>query len=135
MGCYSHTKLPNLTKSCISHFPIYLIINTSCRKRGGHWISLFLKNKNEAYHFDSFGKGVKKENIKYFLILNGYSSIMYNNVNIQDISSKTCGLFCIQFVKHVKSKTSYLKFLKLFDTSNLKKNDLIVKLMLELNKC
>ena len=56
-----------------------------------------------------------------------YQKVTVNNECIQHFTSASCGLFCIAFIKNVKSKLSFEKFISKFNLFNLQKNDNIVK--------
>ena len=121
LGTFPMNRLPDLPKA----FPKSIIINTDPANKGGdHWIALVLTHKR-AFYFDSFGIGIINEEIKQFL-LPKYTSIIFNNLCIQHISSDKCGSFCIYFVKCVKNLTSFYKFLSNFSLNNLKINDIII---------
>ena len=51
--------------------------------------------------------------------------IITNIYRIQDISSNLCGMFCVLFILYdIKSKNHFIKFLTLFDSNNILKNEL-----------
>ena len=126
IGCFSHDFLPDLTL-LNAPFPIYLIINT-CKNNVslvGHWTVLFLKDSNECFYFNSFGGRVKSQNIKQFLSQH-YTHVWFNNIQIQSRKSQKCAYFCIKFIKSVKCKIDYIRFLKYFKHIHLKQNDILV---------
>ena len=126
LGCFAHNKLPIFPKK----FPKYLIVNTSGRKNGGHWVALLILNKDQILYFDSFGRRVTNENIKKFV--SNCNDLFFNSTCLQHMKSKLCGLFCILFVKLVKNKKDYKNFLKCFNNNvNLRHNDKIVVRMLK----
>ena len=78
------------------------------------------------FYFDSFGLPIVEEYLLKFLHPH-YNVVTYSDVCIQHLKSDKCGEFCILFVKHVKNKTTYDKFLSHFNHKNLKENDVIVE--------
>ena len=121
MGCFACNQLPPLPTT----FPRSLIINTApYNTEGEHWVALVLQ-KNRCYYFDSFGLPVHNKNIIHFLYK--YKKVTYTDVCIQHIHSEKCGQFCIAFIKHVHSKSSYNDFISQFDFVKLYKNDEIVE--------
>ncbi len=75
-----------------------LIINLdSSRSSGTHWAGLLIEAKNALY-FDSFGGLPPKEVIAYCKRYKlGYSSFI-----IQDLSSETCGYYCLAFLHYMQ---------------------------------
>lgn len=109
--------------------PRSLIINIKAKKgRIGHWVSLLLTS-NEAIYFDSMGKQLYDVCIIKYL-LNHYNCIIFNPIKIQHNTSVKCGLFCVAFVKFVKSKSDFKQFIEMFSKTDLKKNDFIVEGMI-----
>ena len=121
MGCYACDQLPPFPTT----FPRTLIVNTApYNTEGEHWVALVLQ-KNRCYYFDSFGLPVLNKNIIHFLYK--YKKVTYTDVCIQHIYSEKCGQFCIAFIKHVHSNSSYNDFISQFDFVKLYKNDEIVE--------
>ena len=128
LGCFAYDELPPFPKE----FPKTMIINTDKKSgRGIHWLGLVL-TKKRSYYFDSFGLPVLNRPILKYL-RNYYKQVTYSDMCIQHVLSKKCGEFCIAFVKNVKCKKSYSKFVNMFDFVNLMNNDTIV--MQKINKC
>ena len=100
---------------------IFLIINTdSCRGVGLHWFILE-KYKGKIYIFDSLGS-----------ILNNYKIIKrilkknHNKSQIQDVTSSSCGEFCLLFINLRLIGFSYNEILSFFD-KNVEYNEKILK--------
>ena len=122
LGCFPLDKLPYFPQ----RFPASLIVNTDTSKgNGNHWLALVL-DKNKCFYFDSFGLPVVEKYLLKYLEPH-YNVVTYSDVCLQHIKSNKCGQFCILFVKHVKNKTTYDKFLSNFNHKNLKENDVIVE--------
>ena len=121
LGCFAYDELPPFPKE----FPKTMIINTDKKSgRGIHWLGLVL-TKKRSYYFDSFGLPVLNRTILKYL-RNYYKQVTYSDMCIQHILSKKCGEFCIAFVKNVKCKKSYSKFVNMFNFVDLQQNDFIV---------
>ena len=121
MGTFSMNRLPDLPNS----FPKSIIINTDpANKVGDHWVALVLTDQR-AFYFDSFGIEIINEEVKEFLIPK-YTTIIFNNLCIQHISSDKCGAYCIYFVRSVHDLKSFYKFLSNFSDNNLRMNDMII---------
>ena len=100
IGVFALDKLP---KKKIK-LPASLIINNDISsKKGDHWLSLVI-TKHQAFYFDSFGLPIIDREILAFLSKQKYRKVTYSIKCIQSIYSDKCGLFCILFVKIVKSK-------------------------------
>ena len=129
IGVFALDKLP---KKRIDR-PASLIINTDIsNKKGDHWVSLVL-DKNQAYYFDSFGLQIIDKQILQFLSMQKFRKVTFSNKCIQSISSDKCGLFCVLFVKLVKDKKKYKKFLDMFFDKQLVLNDNLIVEYLKLN--
>ena len=125
LGCFPKDKLPTFP----SQFPKCLIVNTHVSsKPGEHWVALVLF-ENKCFYFDSFGLPIVDLSILKYL--KRYKKVSYSNTCIQDVNSNQCGQFCIAFIQNVRSKKSYSEFVNLFDSVNLKLNDVIVNYILK----
>ena len=122
LGCFPLDELPYFPQ----RLPASLIINTDTSiKNGTHWLALVL-GKDRCFYFDSFGLPIVEDYLLKFLEPH-YNVVTYSDVCIQHLKSDKCGKFCILFVKHVKSKSTYAKFLSHFNLKYLKENDVIVE--------
>ena len=59
--------------------------------KGTHW-TCFLIQDNKAYYFDSFGEQPDK-----FLLNQLPKPLIYHNFEVQDIYSRLCGSYCLNF--------------------------------------
>ena len=66
---------------------------------GQHWVSLFIDHDNYAEYFDSFGLPPLYSEIFDCLENNKIGMLFYNSIQIQGVTSKTCGNYCVLFVK------------------------------------
>ena len=121
LGCFACNDLPPFPKK----FPVSMIINTHRKNQPGeHWLALVL-TKSKCLYFDSFGVGITEETIVSYL-QQKYEKVIVNNECIQHFNSTSCGLFCIAFIKHVKSKPSFETFISKFNLFDLLQNDNII---------
>ena len=103
----------------------FYIINLQSKndpRNGTHWTVLYYDNLNNLY-YDSFGFPAPKE-IEIKLI-----PYIYNDRNIQNINTSSCGFYCIAFIKFLykfkDKEKAYNLFLDLFK-NNTSKNELIL---------
>lgn len=121
LGCFPFDKLPEFPEK----LPAKLIINTGASSTDGeHWVALLMKPKT-CFYFDSFGVPIMNIEIKNFL-KKKYKKVIYSDVCIQSFKSKKCGQFCINFLKIVKNKKTYISFLKRFCDVDLSYNDHLI---------
>ena len=101
-GCYIKDKLPRRLKNGS------YIINLNGHS---HWTAL-VKNGPDFYYFDSFGMPCPTE------VEERCGDIIWSDVDIQAISSSSCGWYCIAFVRYLNGKKNkkkaYADFLKFF---------------------
>lgn len=122
IGCFAFDDLPDFPKK----FPAKIIINTgSIKTKGDHWISMLLTSK-ECFYFDSFGLPIINHKILEYL-RERYTTLAYSDVCIQDFASDMCGAFCIAFLKNVKDRKSYERFIESFSSYNMLENDNMMK--------
>ena len=121
LGCFAYNDLPPLPKL----LPASMLINTHKKNQPGeHWLGLVL-TKHKCFYFDSFGVPIMEERIISYLQPK-YKKVIINNECIQHFTSASCGLFCIAFIKNVKSKPSFESFISKFNLFDILKNDDIV---------
>ena len=121
LGCFASDDLPSFPKK----LPASLIINTHKKNQPGeHWLAIVL-TKNKCFYFDSFGVPIMEETIVSYL-QQKYQKVTINNECIQHFNSTSCGLFCVAFIKHVKSKPSFETFISKFNLFDLLQNDNII---------
>ena len=93
-GIYSKDNLPEPSING------YFIVNmqNSIDGNGTHWIAM-IKDNNNNYYFDSFGCIAPVE------ICNYLNDFKYNEKEIQDVDSKACGWFCLDFLQKMSNPT------------------------------
>jgi hypothetical protein len=118
-GIFSKDKLPSKLLNG------FYVINLQHSKLGGgtHWTSLYKINDGYSLYYDSFGFPAAQD------IVDKLHCYDYNNKDIQDINSSSCGYYCIGFIKFMNShpnnpKKAFDTFIQLF-SSDTKKNEYI----------
>jgi len=100
-----------------------IIINTDDSSNPGqHWVPLFL-DKGIAEYFDSFGFKIIHNDILKFLNKNNIKKIIYNNKQLQSVTTSTCGAYCVLFVKFRCNNYSFCDFIHYFSNNTIN-NDL-----------
>ena len=118
-GVFPLDKIPKINNGTI------IVNSDESTKPGEHWVGLTIKRKGISDYFDSFGLYPFYE-IEYYLDINSPNGWVYNTINLQSISSTTCGNFCVLYASMRCRGYSCKKILSLF-TNNTETNDEIVK--------
>ena len=77
---------------------------------GEHWLAILKRTENKIEFFDSFGKAPSFYNLENKLP--SCKIVLYNNLQIQNIYSSMCGLYCIHFVFFISKSGSLKHYLK-----------------------
>lgn len=93
-GVFSINTLP--TKLSI---PSFLVCNFDLDSHpGSHWFCLFKTSKSELECFDSLGLNEKKQQLlQKYCKIQYISSLNYNQTQVQNNSTSTCGKFVLYF--------------------------------------
>jgi hypothetical protein len=127
IGTYPRDLLP---KNPIKIRPCALIINTDkASEPGEHWVAIYLSKENCAEYFDSFGFTPYHTDILKFLSRNNIKKIIYNVKQLQSVMSKTCGAYCVLFVKFRCLNFTFCDVINYF-SSNTLDNDMRAMLSL-----
>jgi hypothetical protein len=104
----------------------YILNLQNHNQSGSHWTA-FIKNRKKIYYCDSFGIIMPQEELDLFK--DEKDLIYYNTTQIQDINSQCCGYFALGFLLYSKNNKglNLNNFLEMFNTKNLKQNDIIIK--------
>jgi len=95
---------------------------------GSHWIGIYIENGCGEY-FDSYGMYPPITHFVNFLNRN-CTSWSFNTEELQAIDSEVCGHYCIWFLSERVRGRSMKEIVSRF-SSDLKKNDLLVKELVE----
>ena len=82
-----------------------------------HLVSTFAKNGDINY-FDSFGMPPFQKIVNH---------AKKNLTLLHHLSTKTCGYFCLYFLKEMNKGTSYCDLLKVFDINNAMYNEIFAE--------
>lgn len=117
LGVFARNKIPSVVE-----YPSFIIINTDrSTEPGTHWVAIRF-TATVCEYFDSFGLPPMYCEISKAI---GTRKLLWNGRCIQHPTSKTCGEFCIAFVKMRSKNLSYVSFIKLFSRDTIA-NDKIV---------
>ena len=122
-GVFSKNELPN-------KLPVgFYVINmqSSDKGTGTHWIALYKINDGYSQFFDAFGFVPPLE------IENKLHKYDYNDRDIQDINSSSCGYYCIAFIKFMNGKSdlkkSFRTFIKMFDNDTKRNEEILYNIL------
>jgi len=120
---FSNDMLPtvrNSDESCVINIEDYF------KGNGTHWVCVFNdSNSPDVEYFDSFGLPPPDLILGY--MKTGAKGIVYNNSEIQEISSIMCGYYCCYFI--IKRFDGYepLDILLQFDQDPSNRNENIIR--------
>jgi len=110
------------------NLPASFLINlSSSQSAGSHWVSLFIDSLGRGSYFDSYGMLPTVAPIKHFIKFH-CKTVDYNSKQVQQIQSKTCGLYSAVFLLLLSRGLSMNDFLNHF-SFNLVLNDLVISKM------
>ena len=112
----------------ILNYPSGLVVNSdSCEFPGAHWVSIYFKNKNTCYFFDSYGlPPILKSHRDYIYKYSKY--IDYNCLSVQGPLSVTCGGHSIFFLTKIFEGYSMDSTMKFYSNDILKNDSMIYKM-------
>jgi len=116
----------------VSFYPTFVVINLDKRENAGtHWIALAIY-QSQIFVCDSLGGILPDKTFPQQLIDFVYPLAKTRKLHItnqlQPLSSKLCGLYCISFIKEMSEHNCFCEFLRLFGT-NYEQNDNVVKFL------
>ena len=113
-GVFSKDNLPNkLIKG-----KYYIINLNNHNQSGSHWTCFYYNYPLYSIYYDSYGYPAPLE------VQNKIKPYIFNDVDIQDYNSRSCGYYCISFIKFLYNKqnkyNSFDTYINLFsnDTMN-----------------
>ena len=120
-GIYSRDEyIPDKHGNCI------VIMNLEPSfMNGSHWVSCIEQPMKTLNYFDSFGMPYFQEYADRASKL-GFK-VIYNNQQIQNIKTSTCGYFCLYFLNKMNKGTSYYDLLKPFSLTDTMKNERLIE--------
>ena len=131
-GVFSCDLLPKFVERGKAHA---FVINTDpSDKPGEHWVALYINPFGKATYFDSFGVPNLHPYIYSFTRRNSII-LRSNELVIQRFTTRTCGLYCIYFIRQMTRGKQLLDITRLFNAQRPAYNDrLIVSLVLHNNQ-
>lgn len=91
LGVFPADQLPR-----ISSLPSALIVNLDpSNKPGSHWVALYFNKSGNCEYFDSYGR--HPDVLRSFIVKNS-RSFVYNNIQVQNYWTTTCGKMCLYFL-------------------------------------
>ena len=91
---------------------------------GSHWVATYVKD-NVINYFDSFGMPPFQEIVNHSKRKN--MTLFYQNNQLQNIKTSTCGYFCLYFLNEMNKGNSYYNLLEVFDIYDTMKNERFLK--------
>ena len=99
------------------------IINSAHRETGGkHWTA-FVNAPKKVYVFDSFGAPTDPRIIRFLKSTKQKKQVQSNTGHLQDLSAESCGMWCIKFIRYIRSGGDLIGFISNFSTSDQNKNE------------
>ena len=121
IGTFPRDLLP---KKKIKKRPCAIIVNTDeLFNPGQHWVAIYLSGNSTAEYFDSFGMMPIHEEILIFLKRNKIKKVLYNQNQLQSITTNTCGAYCVLFVKFKCLNYTFCDLINCF-SNNTYNNDI-----------
>ncbi len=120
-GVYPRDKLPRSSKT----YPSAYVCNTEPHtEKGEHWIAIYFDEHGHGEYFDSYGLPPIHKTFIHFLNKHCISWI-YNDKQLQGLTSHVCGQYCIFYLWHRCRGTSMQTIVLMFG-NNVQDNDVLV---------
>jgi hypothetical protein len=111
---------------------VIINLDESTDQSGTHWVAVCnLKRLGNIIYFDSFGISPSDDIAKY--LKSSGKKIVYNNGQIQAISSVLCGYYCIYILDKLNQGKSYESILSKFDDNGSSSNEYLMKKIIKNN--
>ena len=89
--------LDHLPSKKLTHDCSFIVNSDKSHEKGQHWFAIYAPLNGYVEYFDPFGLRPIHEEIYDFINKNS-NNFIYNNQQIQHLSSNKCGLFCLFFI-------------------------------------
>ena len=89
--------LDHLPSKKLTHDCSFIVNSDKSHEKGMHWFAIYAPLNGYVEYFDPFGLRPIHEEIYDFIKKNS-NNYIYNNQQIQHLSSNKCGLFCLFFI-------------------------------------
>lgn len=118
-GVFASDRLPQR----VTRFPTAIVMNfDQQRKKGSHWVAVFIDGARVGYYFDSYGLPPFLPSVRRFLTSH-CKKWSYGKRQLQSLDSNVCGQYSSLYLIHRSKKKSTRTFLKGF-SKNKDQNDL-----------
>lgn len=119
---------PDLPLNPPKHSPSLYVLNTdNSQGPGEHWCAVYFGGDGECCEFfDSFGFSpvLYKFDVELF---KHSKKVLFNNTQLQDLTSKTCGYYVVFFAMHRCRGLSMRAIINKFSKTDFHSNDKIVE--------
>lgn len=106
--------------------PAGFVVNLSKKSHiGSHWVGLFIDEYGVCTYFDSYGRKPTNKDICHFIKLHSRTTV-FNQNQIQHVSSVKCGKFAAVFILMKMYKKNMISFISQF-SKNLTINDTVIE--------
>lgn len=93
---------------------------------GSHWIAMYIDKEGNGCYFDSYGFQPKSFQLLDFLKYN-CKSVKYNCRQIQQLTSKVCGMYAACFIIHMVKGCEFTDFIRKFSKNCIINDNFIIK--------
>lgn len=112
-GVVTRDKVPKT----IASGKFYIVNLDDSKGTGTHWTLLFNCRPNECVYFDSYGMP-PPESVVTAMTNTRKKTQTYNNVDVQELGTETCGWWCIYMAEEMLSGKSLLQAVSFAETVN-----------------
>lgn len=101
---------------------LYILNTDTSAGPGEHWCVVFFENQKGEF-FDPFGEPPETYDFPNLLSSRSVKNLEYNPIQVQSLTSTTCGHHCIFYALNRCRGSSMKEILKMYDLTNKAKND------------
>ena len=112
-GAITKDKVPKT----IASGKFYIVNLDNSTGPGTHWTLLFNCKPNECIYFDSYGMP-PPESVVTAMLNTRKKTQTYNNVDLQELGTQTCGWWCIYVAEELLAGKSLLQTVSFADKAN-----------------
>lgn len=104
---------------------LYILNTDSSSGPGEHWCVVFFKDYSAEF-FDPFGEPPETYNFPSLIRSRNFANLKHNPIQVQSISSTTCGQHCIFYALNRCRGYSMKEILNMYKAGDTAKNDEMV---------
>ena len=125
-GCYPRDLLKKIQKDMARSKRFYVVnidpLNSG--KGGTHWICIYNMNPDISIVFDPFGVEELPPDVLEWI--KSYRKVIYVNTNsVQDLSTESCGYFCLFVIDHLLKGKRFTDVLAMFSNNRMNNENLL----------